>query len=141
MKPARLLIALLLATAALPASAKDAPPALPEWDQLEPAQREQLIAPLRDRWNADPGQRGKLLDRARRWQQLTPEERRHAHRGLDRWKHMSPEQREEAKALYARMRQLDDRGRAALKRQWKAMDPEQRKAWAEANRPPGDGTD
>ncbi len=37
--------------------AKPAPPpteAMPAWEQLSPAQRELLIAPVRDRWNREP---------------------------------------------------------------------------------------
>src|SRR3546814_15294094 len=63
--------------------------ALPAWDQLTPTQREQLIAPTRERWNAEPAQRAELLERAQRWQQMSPEQRKHAHRGVKRWRHMS----------------------------------------------------
>jgi hypothetical protein len=35
---------------------------LPAWEQLSEAQRESLLAPLRDRWNsADAGQRQRML--------------------------------------------------------------------------------
>ena len=63
-----LFLPLLLACAA-PAFAQQAPP-LPEWDKLTPAQREALIAPVRERWNNTPPERRQnLLDRAQRWQQ------------------------------------------------------------------------
>src|SRR5690606_3598658 len=42
---------------------------LPQWDQLSEAQRATLIAPVRERWDAEPGQREAMLERARRWQQ------------------------------------------------------------------------
>ena len=128
-----LLVPLLLAAA--PAMAAQTQ-TLPAWEQLTPAQREQLIAPTRERWNAEPEQRPRLLERAQRWQQMTPEQRKHAHRGVKRWRHMSPEQRTEARALYTRMRGLDDAERQALKTKWRAMTPEQRKAWVEANPAP-----
>lgn len=128
--PALLTLPLLLALA--PAPAQD----LPAWDQLTDAQREQLVAPLRARWNDEPDQRAHMLERAERWQQLSPEQRARAHRGVRRWKHMNPAQRDEARALYARMRTLDDDGRRALKAKWRAMDAAQRKAWVAANPAP-----
>src|SRR3546814_20337966 len=90
--------------------------ALPAWDQLTPTQREQLIAPTRERWNAEPAQRAELLERAQRWQQMSPEQRKHAHRGVKRWRHMSDEQRAEARALYARMRSPHEDQRRAPQR-------------------------
>lgn len=135
--PRRLCWMLLAALAIGPSLALAAPPQdLPAWDGLSDAQREQLIAPVRERWNAEPEHRQRLLERAQRWQQMTPEERRHAHRGIRRWQHMSPEQRTEARALYHRMRGLDDAGRKALKAEWRAMTPEQRKAWVTAHPAP-----
>lgn len=130
---ARWLLPMLLAAAPTVAAA---PQALPAWDQLSADQREQLIAPTRERWNVEPEQRAELLERAQRWQQMTPEQRKHAHRGVKRWRHMSPEQRTEARALYARMRGLDEAERQTLKARWRAMTPEQREAWVEANPAP-----
>jgi hypothetical protein len=132
----RLAAGLLLgAFVAGPAFATDPAP-LPAWEQLTAAQREQLIAPVRERWNADPAQRQAMLERARRWQQLSPEQRRHARRGMKRWEHMSPDQRAHARALYSRMRTLDPSARQALKARWRAMTPAQRDAWVEANPAP-----
>ena len=130
-----LLTAVLLGIPALACVA--APQALPAWEQLTEAQREQLLAPIRERWNAEPDERARMLERAGRWQRMSPEKRRHAHRGVERWRHMSPAQRSEARALYARMRSLDTPEREALKARWRAMTPQQRKAWVEANPAPG----
>ena len=60
---------------------------------------------------------------------------------MKRWEHMSPEQREQTRALYARMRGMDEAGRQALKAQWRQMTPEQRRDWVKANPapPPGRG--
>ncbi|MNR57613.1 hypothetical protein D3C85_1784290 [compost metagenome] len=49
---------------------------------------------------------------------------------------MSPEQREQMRALYAKMRGMDETQRAALKAQFRAMTPEQRRAWVQANPAP-----
>ncbi|HEY5802641.1 MAG TPA: DUF3106 domain-containing protein [Lysobacter sp.] len=111
---------------------------LPAWDQLTPAQREQLIAPVRDRWNSQPEERQRMLDRADRWQEMTPDQRQRARHGMKRWEHMSPEQREQMRALYAKMRSLDEPQRTALKAQWRQMTPEQRKVWVQANPAPPD---
>lgn len=117
-----------------PAARSGAP--LPAWEQLSQAQREQLIAPMRDRWNNSPDERQRMLEHARRWQQMTPDERQNAHRGMKRWEHMSPEDRGQMRALYAKMRGLDDEGRRALMIKWRGMTPEQRRAWALANPAP-----
>lgn len=139
----RVLAPLALVFATLPAFAAD-PPAtptattLPAWEQLTPAQREQLIAPIRERWNSEPDQRQRMLDRAQRWKQMTPEQRERAHRGMKRWEHMSPEQRDQTRALYAKMRALPPVEREALKARWRQMTPEQRSEWVKANPPPAD---
>ncbi|AWH52358.1 hypothetical protein C1924_03720 [Stenotrophomonas sp. ESTM1D_MKCIP4_1] len=125
----------LLAQTAAPAAAPGA--ALPNWEQLSPAQREALWAPLRDRWNsADAGQRQRMLAHGQRWQSMSPEERDKARRGLRRFEHMSPEQREQARALFGQMRTLSPAQRDALRERWSQMTPEQRKDWVRENPPP-----
>lgn len=132
---ARLLV-LCAALAVVPrAAGSPAAPALPAWEQLSPSQREQLVAPIRERWNAEPGKRQRMLEHARRWQDLTPEQRGRAHHGMNRWQDMTPEQREQMRALYATMRTLPDEERGALKARWKRMSPEQRRAWVQAHPP------
>lgn len=129
---AAMLIGLLVA-AAVPATA--APAALPAWEQLSQTQREQLITPIRERWNAEPAKRQRMLEHARRWHEMSPEQRKRAHHGMKRWQHMSPEQRQQMRALYSQMRGMAPEQRRALKSQWKQMSAEQRRAWAEANPP------
>lgn len=130
------LLALLAALSSAPALASDPPAAtLPGWDQLSTAQREQLIAPVRERWNAEPEQRTRMLHHAQRWQQMTPEQRREARHGMQRWEHLNPEQRTQMRALFERMRGLDPEQRRALRQRWKQMTPEQQRAWVEANPP------
>lgn len=132
---ALLAVALALpAAAAPPATAGDAP--LPAWEQLSDAQREALVAPLRQRWNDHPEKRARMLSHAERWQQMGPEQRERARRGADRWRQMEPEKREALRALYARMQALPEADREALRRQWEAMTPEQRRAWVKANPAP-----
>jgi hypothetical protein len=130
------LLPVLLAVLWTPAFA--APPApLPTWDSLTPAQRDVLVAPLREHWNADPSARARLWERAQRWQQMTPAQRARAHRGFDRWEHMDPEQRRTMRALFQAMRAMTPAQRTALRRQWRAMTPEQRRDWVRARSPSG----
>lgn len=130
---------LSLLAVAVCAPALAAEPAMPEWDQLDAETRATLIAPMRDRWNSQPEGRERMLQRARRWSEMTPEQRGKARHGMDRWHHMSPSQRLEARALYSKMRGLDPDARKALREQWRAMTPDQRKAWVEANPAPENG--
>lgn len=127
---------LLAACSIVPAFASDPPAAtLPAWKQLSAAQREQLIAPVRERWNAEPERRARMLEHAQRWQQMTPDQRRQARHGMQRWEHLNPEQRNQMRALFERMRALDPEQRRALKQRWRQMTPEQQRAWVEANPP------
>lgn len=113
---------------ARPAREASGPP-LPEWDQLTPAQRDAMIAVLRDRWNANPRGRGEMLRHAERWGQMTPEQRRGARHGRQRLEQMSPEDRARARAAYARMRAMSPEERRALREKLRAMTPEERAAW------------
>nr|ACA34439.1 hypothetical protein [uncultured bacterium pTW3] len=137
-------LGLLLALAAGTALAGDrtpppqaaAAPTLPAWEQLSPAQREVLIAPLRERWNANPGERARTYAHAQGWQSMTPEQRTRARHGLHRWERMDPERRTQMRALFGQMRSMTPEQRKALRERWHAMTPEQRRAWVQAH-PPG----
>lgn len=122
------------ALAAPPAARVDAP-ALPAWDQLDQAQRDILIQPVRDRWDASPEARQRMLRHAERWRQMTPEQRDRARQGMKRWEDMSPERRAEARVLYQHMRQLPEAEREALRARWKTMSAEERQRWLENHRP------
>jgi hypothetical protein len=124
------LLVLLAALAPAPAAAAGEPP-LPDWEQLSEAQRALLVAPIRERWNAEPEARARMLRHAQRWQQLSPEQRRHAHHGMKRWSQLSPAQRERARAIFARIRALPEPERRQWLEQWRRMTPEQRRAWLE----------
>ena len=143
----RRIAALLLATAALTAPAlalaQDAKPdALPAWDQLTPAQRELLIAPVRDRWNREPERRPQFLEFAKRWQSMPPPQRDRARNGMQRWEGMTPEQREQARALFHAVRDMDKDARRAFMDKWRQMSPQQQADWVRAHpapaHPPGE---
>ena len=80
--------------------AAEAARSFPAWEQLSVAEREMLVAPIRERWNSKPEARARMMEHAQRWQTMTPEQRQRAHRGMKRWRHMSPEQREQTRALF-----------------------------------------
>ncbi|GAB3386717.1 DUF3106 domain-containing protein [Lysobacter fragariae] len=135
--PCRFLLpALLCATPAF-AQQPSATPArsFPAWEQLSAAERNLLVAPVRERWNANPAARARMLEHARRWQLMTPDQRQKAHRGAKRWERMNPEQREHMRALFAKMRTMTPEQRRALREQWRAMTPEQKDAWMQRNAP------
>lgn len=129
---------LLLAVAPLFAMARapGADATLPEWDQLSAAQREALVAPMRQRWNDHPEKRRHMLSHAERWQEMEPGQRDRARRGAERWRQMDPARREALRALYAHMKTLPEAEREALREQWKSMTPEQRQAWVRAHPAP-----
>lgn len=120
----------------VPASAaQPAQSTLPAWERLTPAQRELLIAPLRERWDANPDERGRMYGHAERWRLMTPEQRARARRGLGHWEHMDPARRREMRALFEKMRTMAPEQRKALRDQWHGMTQAQRNAWVEANSP------
>jgi len=131
--PALLLLA--CAGSAFAQSTPAPPPALPEWDQLTPQQRETLIAPLRDRWNDSTDERARMYEHALRWQTMTPQQRELARRGMHRFEHMDPQQRRDAKVLFVKMRGMSAEQRAKLRDEFKAMSPEQKRQWIRQNTP------
>ena len=129
-----------LALALLPAFAfAQAHPAsvqYPEWDQLTPAQREALVTPLRERWNANPDERARMIERAQRWKTMPRDQRDRAGHGMKRWEGMSPEQRGEARALFHAMRGLEKEQRKAFLAEWRQKTPQQRAEWLKAHPAP-----
>jgi hypothetical protein len=105
----------------------------PAWEQLSAAEREMLVAPMRERWNSNPEARDRMMQHAQRWQTMTPEQRQRMHRGMGRWDHMSPEQRAKARALFGEMRKLTPEQRQELRSKWKSMTPAEREAWIKAH--------
>jgi Protein of unknown function (DUF3106) len=139
---AAMLLALALCVPVGSALAQQGPPPprdanaapLPAWEQLTPAQREALIATLRDRWNQNPQQRARIMNHAQRWRQMTPEQRQRAAQGKRRWDAMTPQQRATARAAFEQGKSLSPEQRAALREKLKAMTPEQRREWLKQHR-------
>ena len=136
--PLFLLVALALAPAAALAQDANKPAAtpLPAWDQLTPAQRELLIAPVRDRWNREPEKRARFMEYAERWKSMPPPQRERARHGMQRWEGMTPEQREQARAQFHAVRGLDKDARHDFMEKWRQMTPQQRAEWVKAHPAP-----
>ena len=147
------LLAGLLATTVH--AAEGDPPAqpLPAWDQLSQAQRDTLVAPLRERWNRKTEARARMYRRAERWQSMTPEQRERAHRGMHRWERMDPArraqmralfestrdmpraQRRETMALFRAMLEMSPAEREDLRQRWPRMTAEARQQWLREHAP------
>ena len=136
--PLFLLAALALAPAAALAqdAAKPATTPLPAWEQLSPAQRELLIAPVRDRWNREPDKRERFMEYAKRWKAMPQPQRERARHGMQRWEGMTAEQREQARALFHAVRGLDKDARHDFMEKWRQMTPQQRTDWVKAHPAP-----
>lgn len=144
MNKRRHLIVLLLMLAPALAMAQDPPPGvtvlpatpLPDWDSLSSTQRDALIAPLRQRWNASPDERARLFQRAQRWKNMPADARERAHHGMQRFEKLSPDGREHARALFHAMRGMEAEQRKTLLEQWRGMTPQQRSEWVKAHPAP-----
>lgn len=112
----------------------DQGPPPPQWEQLTPAQREMVIAVLRDRWNDNPQERTRMLKHAERWKAMTPDQRRQAHQGMHRWADMKPQERQRMRALYEASKRMSPEDREALRRKLQSMTPEQRREWLRQQR-------
>ena len=133
--PLLLLASLALApTTALAQEAKA--DAMPAWDQLTPAQRELLIAPVRDRWNREPEKRERFMEYAKRWKAMPQPQRERARHGMQHWEGMTPEQREQARALFHAVRGLDKDARGEFMEKWRQMTPQQRTDWVKTHPAP-----
>lgn len=130
------LLALALWPALAFAQAPTAATQYPDWDQLTPAQRDALVAPLRERWNSNPDERGRMLERAQRWQAMPAEKRDRARHGMQRWEHMSPEKRSDARALFHALRGMDRDQRKEFLAQWRQKTPQQKAEWLKAHPAP-----
>lgn len=132
-----ILFALLLSPAlAFAQSQPAATPQYPEWDRLTPTQRDALIAPLRERWNANPDERARMVERANRWKTMPRDQRDRARHGAERWERMTPEQRSEARALFHFTHGMDKDARSAFFAQWRQKTSQQKADWLKAHPAP-----
>ncbi|GAB2660192.1 DUF3106 domain-containing protein [Arenimonas aestuarii] len=118
---------------AVPAGVK-----VPTWEELSPEQRKYLGRHEAD-WDTLPASRRvhalERAERRARWEAMPPEQRERIRKGMRNYRDMSPEQREKMRESMRVMRSLPAEQRDALARQWRALDPEQRRAWLETGGP------
>lgn len=111
---------------------------VPAWAELTPAQQEKL-APLRERWDQMPASRRvhalERLERRARWEAMTPEQRERLRQGARNFHDLPPELREKARESFQVVRALPEDQRRAVLARWRALSPEQRRAWLEAGGP------
>lgn len=120
---------------AKPAMSAEPASTLPGWDQLTPEQRDALVAPVRERWNASPHERARMLEHARRWQSLPATERERAHRGMRRFEDMDPQQRKQARVIFMHTRGMSAEESRSFRDRWSKMTPEQRQQWLHEHMP------
>lgn len=111
---------------------------VPGWAELSDAQREKL-ASLAPQWDTLPASRRvralEHLDRKARWAAMTPEQRGKMRKGARNFRDLPPELREKMRLSMAATRALPEPERKNLFRLWRALNPEQRRAWLEAGGP------
>lgn len=111
---------------------------VPSWDELSPAQQAS-VERLRERWDTLPAsQRVLALERAERrarWEAMTPEQRERIREGMRNYRELPPELRERMRESMRAMRALPEEERRELFARWRALSPEQRRAWLEAGGP------
>lgn len=111
---------------------------VPSWDELSPEQRKHLARHAQD-WDTLPASRRvhalERAERRARWEAMPPEQRERLRQGMRNYRDMSPEQREQARQAMRVMHGLPAQQREALKKKWRSMSPEQRRAWLETGGP------
>jgi len=111
---------------------------VPSWEELSPSQQDAL-ARLRADWDQMPASRRvralEGVERKARWEAMTPEEREKLRAGARNFRDMPPELRERMRTSMQAMRALPEDERRVLRERWRAMSPEQRRAWLQAGGP------
>ena len=111
---------------------------VPSWAELSPAQKAGL-AHLEAHWDRMPASRRvEALERFERRQHflsLPPEQRRALREGARHFHEMPPELRDRMRRSIRHVQSLPPEQQRALRRQWQALTPEQRRAWLEAGGP------
>ena len=118
-----------LSISALPAHADQHIEAI-DWHTL-PAETQETLAPVADRWHKiKPQQQHKLVrrakektfkDRAERWKKLSPEQRQRIVKARERFKDMPPEERKELRKRWENMSEKEKREAKAQRKKDKAQ--------------------
>lgn len=111
---------------------------VPDWDALTDTQRKYLRR-YEGEWDKLPASHRVLaMERAERrirWDSMSPEQREKIRKGMRHYRELTPDQREQLRKAFRSMRALPEEERRALTARWRALDPEQRRAWLDAGGP------
>lgn len=101
----------------------------PRWQGLS-AEQKQILAPLKNEWDAlDAFRRKKWLGIAERYRDMSPPEQESIQRNMRAWVRLAPEERKIAREQYKKLRKVAPEQRQAVKQKWEeysALPPETR---------------
>jgi hypothetical protein len=140
------LLALIL-LCGLPCGARRAQAAPHPRRRHTPAQQD-VLAPLRDKWDSlpphrqdhllqksahwvglPPRQREEVRQRIERWQRMTPAQRAAVRRDMERFHRLPPERQQQLRAAFERFQQLPPPQRERLLREWQSKSPAEQRQW------------
>lgn len=108
---------------------------VPAWQELSSEQRHDL-ARFRDHWDAMPASRRvAILERWQRWRANAPADGETLRRGERNFRSLSPELRSRMRRSLAAVAELPPEEQRRLRRIWRDLSPEGRRAWLERGGP------
>lgn len=108
---------------------------VPAWHELSKEQQHDL-ARFRDRWDSLPASRRvAVLERWQRWRASAPADGETMRRGQRNFLSLSPELRTRMRRSLAAMSELPPEEQRRLRRIWRELTPEGRRAWLERGGP------
>ena len=128
---------LLAAVCAATAEAATVPTGVkvPAWSELN-SQQQADLSMFAKRWDRmAASRRVALLERQARWKDMPPPERKMLREGARNFHEMSPELKEKMRTSISAVRKLPEADQRQLRQQWRALDPQQRRAWLELGGP------
>lgn len=130
-----LLVIALAASAAIPATARQAAPATvtlekPLWQELS-APQQVALEPLKAEWDGmDALRKQKWLDIANRFSSMKPDEQQRMQERMRAWLKMTPEERRVVRENYTMTKQLDKSKKSAQWEQYQALPEEEKRRLA-----------
>lgn len=104
---------------------------VPEWSNLDTAQK-RLLEPLSSEWNSlEPTSRARWLELAARHHSMSPQEQQRLEERIASWAQLSPAERQQVRLSFQQARQLKPQDREAKWEAYQALPPERREALAD----------
>lgn len=104
---------------------------VPEWSNLDAAQK-RLLEPLSAEWNSlEPTSRARWLELAARHHSMSPEEQQRLEERIASWAQLSPAERQQVRLSFQQARQIKPQDREAKWEAYQALPPERREALAD----------